>query len=307
MNRIQRLGYVTLEVADLDTAVDFYARAIRLEVTERRAGVAFMSGGSDHHWLRLEQTPTPRVGRVAYQAVDDAALATVKADLGSRGIAYSEGSDFAADRVDKWLRFFSPAGIEFELFTQMAELPTAVQPNGLHLDQLLHTLWVVPNFDEELRFAREVLGFKVSDVIEESVVFLRCANGYHHSLGLVRGPDVLPGPKFSHFCILVPSLDDVMRYRHNAVGLGLELELDILRHPTSGSMGVYVKEPWLDFSIEFCTDHMHIPDDDDGYVARNISMGPGAIDLWKEPLPPPRVESKAPFYESLQGTTQSTA
>jgi catechol-2,3-dioxygenase len=208
MDRIERLGFVTLEVADLDAAIDFYARVVRLEVTERRPGIAFMGGGADHHWLRLEEASTPRVVRISYQAAGDQALDAVRADLESRDISYTEGSDFAGDRIDKRVRFNDPAGIEWELFTQMAELAVPIAPNGIDLDKLLHTLWVVPRYDEEVAFCRDVLGFKVSDRIEESIVFLRCANGYHHSLGFVRGPAELAAPEFSHFCILVGSLDD---------------------------------------------------------------------------------------------------
>ncbi|MBN9619315.1 MAG: hypothetical protein J0H43_06235, partial [Actinobacteria bacterium] len=117
------------------------------------------------------------------------------------------------------------------------------------------------------------------------------------SLGLVRGPEGLTTPTFSHFCILVDSLDEVMRLRHNAVGLGLTLEQDLLRHPTSGSTGVYVVEPWLGFSVEFTTAHEVI--DDSTHQPRRLAVGPAALDVWKQPLPAPRVDSKAPFTESL--------
>ena len=297
MYRIQRLGYVTIEVADLETAIDFYARVVRLEVTERRAGVAFMSGGADHHWVRLQEGPNPGVSRIAYQAVDRTSYEAIAADLTKAGTGFVRGGDFKADRVEEWIRFRDPAGIEWEIFTKMAELAVPVAPNGIALDKMLHTLWVVPNFDEETTFCREVLGFEVSDQVEESVEFLRCANGYHHSLGFARGAPGISGPQFSHFCVLVDSLDEVMRFRHNAVSLGLQLELDILRHPTSGSMGVYVTEPWLGFSIEFSTDHAVI--DDATHRPRRFAMGQGALDVWKEPLPPPRVDSKASFTESL--------
>jgi 2,3-dihydroxy-p-cumate/2,3-dihydroxybenzoate 3,4-dioxygenase len=296
--RIQRLGYVALEVADLDVAVDFYARVVRLEVTERRPGVAFMSAGAEHHWLRLEEGNAPRVLRVGYEAVDPAAYDAIVADLRGRGVEHTEHADFGRDRLARSVRFTDPAGIGWEVFNQMAELPVRVAANGLCLERMLHTLWVVPNFDAEVEFCHEVLGFKTSDRVEESIEFLRCENRYHHSLGLVRGADDLLTPTFSHFCILVDSLDDVMRYRHNAVSLGLELEEDILRHPTSGSMGVYVTEPWLGFSIEFSTDHAII--DDATHVARRLALGPAALDVWREPLPPPRVDSKKSFAETLR-------
>ncbi|MGC0367455.1 catechol 2,3-dioxygenase-like lactoylglutathione lyase family enzyme [Rhodococcus sp. 27YEA15] len=187
MYRIQRLGYVAIEVADLEAAIDFYARVVRLEVTERRDGVAFMSGGVDHHWVRLEQGPNPGISRIAYQALDRAAYDGIAADLEAAGIEFVRGGDFIADRVEEWLRFRDPAGIQWEIFTKMAELAVPIAPNGISLDKMLHTLWVVPNFDEETAFCRDVLGFRISDQVEESVEFLRCENGYHHSLGFARG------------------------------------------------------------------------------------------------------------------------
>jgi catechol 2,3-dioxygenase-like lactoylglutathione lyase family enzyme len=303
--RIERLGYVVLEVADLDVAVDFYARAIRLEVTERRPGVAFMSAGSEHHWLRLKAGSSPGVRRVGYEVASPDALQAILADLRDRDVEHVERSDFLADRVERAVRFRDPAGIEWDVFTHMAELAVPIAHNGIHLDRMLHTLWVVPNFDEELEFCQSVLGFRTSDRVEDSIEFLRCGNRYHHSLGLVRAADGVAEPQFSHFCILVDSLDDVMRYRHNAIALGLELEEDVLRHPTSGSIGVYVTEPWLGFSVEFSTDHAVI--DDASHVARRLALGPGALDVWREPLPEPRVDSKAPFTESLRRSGQLAA
>jgi 2,3-dihydroxy-p-cumate/2,3-dihydroxybenzoate 3,4-dioxygenase len=255
-----------------------------------------MSGGREHHWLRLQQGGR-RVVNISYQATGPEAYEAILGDLKDRGIAYTESSDFAADRVDKCIRFQDPAGIDWEIFTEMAELPVPITPSGIQLDKILHTLWVVPNFDEESRFCKEVLGFKVSDRVENSIEFLRCANLYHHSLGLVRGAPDLAMPTFSHFCILVESLDDVMRYRRNALDLGLELEEDLLRHPTSGSIGVYVTEPWMGFSIEFSTDHAVL--DDATHQPRRFALGPGALDVWKHPLPPSRVHSDMPFTADL--------
>jgi 2,3-dihydroxy-p-cumate/2,3-dihydroxybenzoate 3,4-dioxygenase len=300
MDRLRQLGYVVFEVTDLDAAADFYARAIRLEVTERRDDVVFMGSGTDHHWVRLEQGERPRVQRVAYQAVSGEVMDAIESDLRQRDIAFQTGNGFADDRVGRWIRFLDPAGISWEVFLYQAELAMPIEVNGVDLRQMLHTLWEVPNFDRELEFCTQVLGFKLSDQVEDLIAFLRCQNGLHHSLGLVRAAEGVTEPNFSHFCILVGSIDDVMRYRHNAVSLGLELEQDVLRHPTSGSIGVYVYEPWQRFSIEFCTNHAVI--DDAGYVPRRLALGPAALDVWRQPLPPPRIDSKQPFTHALNGS-----
>lgn len=290
--RIATFGFLTLAVRDLDVAVDFYARIARLEPTEVRDGTVFMSGGREHHWLRLEQGDETGVRRVSFEATNPGALDLLPEALQRRGVATTSGADFSCDRVTATLRFDDPAGIPVEVFTGLAELPVAVPENGIRLCQMLHTLWVVPDLEQEVSFWTEVMGFKISDRLESQVAFLRCEDGYHHSLALGQGPPGLARARFAHFCVLVDDIDDVMRFRHNAVAHGLSLEHDLLRHPTSGSMGVYVKEPLHGFSVEFCVGHQRL---DDTWVARRLTAGPGMIDVWKQPLPPPRVSSKAPF------------
>lgn len=290
--RIATFGFLTLGVRDLEVAVDFCARIARLEPTEVRDETVFMSGGGEHHWLRLERSDSPGALRVSFQAAGAEVLEVLAGELAERGMAPSAGAGFGADRVESAIRFDDPAGVPVEVYSGLAELPVPVQENGVRLREMLHTLWVVPDLEAEVEFWTSTMGFRVSDRLEDQVVFLRCADGYHHSFALAQGPPGLERARFAHFCVLVDDIDDVMRFRHNAVAHGLSLEHDLLRHPTSGSMGVYVKEPLEGFSVEFCVGHQRL---DDTWVARRLTSGPGMIDVWQQPLPPPRVNSKAPF------------
>jgi catechol 2,3-dioxygenase-like lactoylglutathione lyase family enzyme len=291
-DRIATFGFLTLAVTDLELAVDFYARIARLEPTESRGDTVFMSGGREHHWLRLERSEEPGVRRVSFEATGPGALEELAEVLRARGIATESDAGFAVDRVGSSLRFEDPSGVPVEVYTGLAELPVPVAENGVRLREMLHTLWLVPDIEQAVEFWTNVMGFKVSDRLETQVAFLRCGDGYHHSFAIGQGPPKLTKATFAHFCVLVDHIDDVMRFRHNAVAHGLSLEHDLLRHPTSGSMGVYVKEPIHGFSVEFCVNHQRL---DDSWTARQLTAGPAMIDVWKEPLPPPRVNSKAAF------------
>ena len=291
-DRIATFGFLTLGVRDLEIATDFYARIARLEPTEVRDDTVFMSGGREHHWLRLERSDAPGAQRVSFEATSPAVLAELADDLAGRGIETSPGAGFGADRTTSALRFEDPAGVPVEVYTGLAELPVPVQENGVRLAEMLHTLWVVPDLEQEIDFWTSVMGFKISDRLESFVAFLRCGDGYHHSFALAQGPPGTQRARFAHFAIQVEHIDDVMRFRHNAVAHGLTLEHDLLRHPTSGSMGVYVTEPIEGFSVEFCVGHERL---DDTWTPRRLTAGPGVIDVWKQPLPAPRVSSKAPF------------
>jgi 2,3-dihydroxy-p-cumate/2,3-dihydroxybenzoate 3,4-dioxygenase len=299
---IEKLGYLSLSVIDLDEAIEFYSRFVRLELTERIGSRAFMTGGSAHHWIRLEEGSSSGVKRIAYAVRDEETLRDIKRDLDSRGMPVEEGGDFAHERVYRWLRLNDPGGFPIELYTEMAELPQAVPSNGVVLEKLLHGGWRVPNFDETAAFYQDALGFRVSDWLATTVGFFRCADQYHHSLVLIRSPDL--DTSFDHLCIQVGSIDDVMRFRHNAVKAGVPLRSDLLRHPTSDSISVYMRDVERGISVEFCTGHRQITDEN--HRPRRLPVTSHSTDVWSIPLPEittrlERVEDDPLILPSLKG------
>ncbi len=279
MTTVQGFGYLAIGVANLREAVEFYSRFVRLDVTEVIGSTAFMTGGLDHHWVRLEEGNGQGVKRIGYTVADEHALAEVRDHLKEWGIEYTEGGDLPNEGVERWLRFVDPGSAPIELFTGMVERGVAPVSNGINIETFLHGGWGTGNFDEVNRFYQDVLGFKVSDRIGDRVGFYRAGNRYHHSLALIRTPAF----KFNHFCIQVESLDDVMRFRSNAMRHGVRLRDDILKHAPSGSVGVYMQDEARGFAVEFCVDHPQI--DDEGYRPRILPATPESRDVWQSPLP----------------------
>jgi catechol 2,3-dioxygenase-like lactoylglutathione lyase family enzyme len=147
------------------------------------------------------------------------------------------------------------------------------------MQKFLHAGWEVPRWDETTRFYQDVLGFKPSDWIGDRVGFFRAGDRFHHSLVLIRSDR----PAFNHFCIQVESLDDVMRFRNNALRDGVKLRDDLLRHAPSGSIGVYMSDEARGFAVEFCIGHPQL--DDATHKARILPMAPETKDVWLSPLP----------------------
>lgn len=303
MHKVRRLGYFSIGVADLDEAVEFYARFVRLDLTERIDRTAFMTGGLEHHWLRLEEGSEQGLKRIGYEVESEAALVEIREQLGAWGIEYEEGGDFRNERVQRFLRFTDPGGFELDLFTGMAQRAVAPVGSGVALEKFLHGGAYVQNWDETVRFYREVLGFKPSDWMGNMVAFLRCGDRYHHSAVMIRSPQ--NAPSFDHFCIQVDSIDDVMRFRHNAVGHGVELRDDVLRHGPSGSISVYIKDEARGFAVEYCTGHPRV--DDETHEPRILPMALESIDIWRSPLPEPRISEPAPALDRLAGLAPAGA
>jgi 2,3-dihydroxy-p-cumate/2,3-dihydroxybenzoate 3,4-dioxygenase len=277
---VQTFGYLSLGVNNLAEAIEYYSRFARLELTEQVGGTAFMTGGTEHHWIRLEEGGGQGVRRIGYELADDAAFATVRASLKEWNIDFTEGGEPARDRVTRWLRFCDPGGTEIELYRGMYARGVAPMNSGVHMEKFLHGGWETTNFAETARFYQEVLGFKASDWIADKVGFFRAGDQYHHSLVLLSSNR----SAFNHFCIQVESIDDVMRFRNNALGHGVELRDDLLRHAPSGSIGVYIKDEARGFAVEYCVGHPKITDDE-GYTPRILPMAPETADVWRAPLP----------------------
>lgn len=281
MDRIQTLGFLTIETTDLDAAVDFYTRVARLEISERRDDEVFLTGGTEHHWIRLQRGAASGVSLVSYKVADHETLDALEAAIQAAGIETTGGGDLRTDRIDRSIRFTDPAGIPVELFVDQSELSGTPFPAGVELDCMLHTVWRIPHFEETLAFYQGVLGFEISDWIERNAVFLRCGDRYHHSLALGRAK---PGERlFDHLCIQVGSIDDVMRIRHNAAALDVPIDRDLLRHGPSGSISIYLVDPIHGHMVEFCTGHGQISDPT--YTPRTLPAAIDSVDIWRRQLP----------------------
>jgi 2,3-dihydroxy-p-cumate/2,3-dihydroxybenzoate 3,4-dioxygenase len=276
---VTTLGYVAVGTNDLDRAAEFYTDNVMLTVTTRRDDAVFLTGGVEHHWVRFDLADQPGVKRVAYQVRDDDAMNEIKTRLDRHGVPWKDGSDLANDRVDRYVRFTSPEGMEIELYHQMVEMPTPRPASPVGLKKMLHAVWLVNDAPEAARFYHEVLDFDVSDWIEQRTAFMRCGDGYHHSLAVLESEDA---GKFAHFCMLVGSMDDVMRARFNAVRNGAEIGMEIMRHAPSGSVGVYISDPMHGFTVEFAAEHRRIlPDEESTYRPRILPRIPETSDMWK--------------------------
>lgn len=97
MAKAGRLGHLVLNVSDIDASIDFYTRAIGLEVVARAPDgrIAFLSLGQQHHDLALVQRATgarpepdqPGLVHMAWRLDDFAALQAAHAELTETGIA----------------------------------------------------------------------------------------------------------------------------------------------------------------------------------------------------------------------------
>ena len=278
MLRPQRLGYVSLNVQDMERSVEFWTKAVHLEVTTRRDDKVFLRGGKAHHWIVLQESDTPGLERVALEMSSLEDLDGMEQRLSERGVAVESGDGLERDRVERYLRFNDPSGIPLELYVDMLSMPTSPRPTNVEILDIQHVVLGVDDVKESAEFYTNVIGMRVSDWIERTTVFTHFRNGWHHGIGLAP---LGSRPRLTHICFQPPDLDNVMRTRAAVKKMGLPITLDILRHGPSGSVGFYFLGP--DTVVEFSFGARLFGEDEE-FKPRVLAMSDATRDVWQTGL-----------------------
>ena len=185
MIKARRIRHASFSTPDLARQADYYQSIVGLGVIARESGRLFMATESDELAIVLEAGPEPKCKRIAFEVAPDADLATMRTDLSASGIASDIRSD-GIPGVSRSLVFTDPEGTEIELISGWNASPATESPGGIAANRLGHVAMYTADPLMTSKFYSEVLGFRVSDWIEESFVFMRCGPD-HHTLNFVAG------------------------------------------------------------------------------------------------------------------------
>ena len=275
----QRLGYVHLKVKSLDESLAFWTRAVPLEISARHGGKVYLRGGMQHHWIVLEESAEPGLGRVALEVGSRAELDAFEAHLKALGIAVQVGDGLETDRLERYLRFDDPAGNPLELYCDMVSMPTPPQPRTVQVLDIQHVVLGASDVRAAAAFYRDVVGMRESDWVERDVCFLHMRNGWHHGIGV--GGLGGSGSGLNHVCFQPPGLDDVMRARAIVRKLGYPITMDLLRHAPSTSIGFYFAGPDTVAEMSYGARQFG---EDAPPKPRVLARGLDTLDVWQQGL-----------------------
>ncbi len=284
--RYKKLGYVALNITDLDRSTAFYRDLVGLDVSDGVLGKAsFLRCSRDHHNILLCKASEPGVKRIAFELESEADLAAARILLSELGIDVHDVTEEERRllRQRQAMRFVLPhCGVTVELYCGMMYMATPFTKRLANIERLGHVVLAVQKFDETLAWLVSNFGFRVSDYVEGFAAFLRChPNPFHHSLALVRSAN----NHLHHVNFMVHDIDDVGRAFHRMQGNQVEIVFGPGRHQPSDSIFLYFLDPdgmTLEYSFgmeEFAELGAREP--------RVLEPGPASLDSWGS-LPAPR-------------------
>lgn len=258
MIQARRIGHATFETPDLDRAVDYYTSIAGLVLTSKEKDRAFLASKVGQLVVVVERGETARCTKLSFEVAPNADFNDMRRELERMGI----GSDIRNDSmpgIPKVLTFKDPKDTTIELFSEWDYLGSHHQVIGVGPLKLGHVAFIVDDAKKLADFYQKVLGFRVSDWVEDFFVFMRCGPD-HHTVNFLTGKTT----KMHHIAFEVKDFAQIQ----SACELFGEKEIPIiwgpLRHGPGHNVSTYHFNPDHEV-VEFYTELDQMKDEELGY------------------------------------------
>ena len=244
MFRYRRLGYVALNVSDLDRASAWYQFILGLKLNERASRDSLhFDVGTNPDGLLLYRSSRPGLKRIGWEVESEDQISGLTAEFDRRALTWHTMTREECDEVGarRGARLVEPiTGAVLDFYTRRS--PAAERPATTKLVKMRHLGHVVlgtPRYREAIRFYTDVLNFKTSDEIDGRINLMRCfPNPYHHSFGIAHADS----NSFHHLNLMVTDEEDLSNARQRFS----EHDVPIVwqgTHPPSGNTFLFFLDP----------------------------------------------------------------
>lgn len=243
---IRKLGYVGLDVTDVDAWTDLLGRTLGIGVTTEKSGtdeVTLAELDMFKYRLALYPATHDRPRHVGWIVDTPAELDRLTGRLTDAGHTVEDGTPQEARLrgATRLRRFTDPVGYRVELAVGETKARTAVaRPDGTQpgATGLGHFVLASPRLEELRELYENVLEFRLTDYRAPGLYFLRC-NPTHHSIALAHADTAsLHHLEFEH-----GSIDDVGRSYDRAKANGAPISISLGRHMNDKALSFYVRNP----------------------------------------------------------------
>ena len=188
MIKVRRIGHATFETPDLDRQIDYYTQVNGLALVAREKNRAFLATKTGQLVVQLDRADVTNCAKISFEVAPNEDFADMARALAADGVKAEQRSG-AIPGIPKVLAFQDPKGTTIEVFSEWSFLGRDHPVAGVGPLKLGHIAFQVPDPKAITEFYCNVLGFRVSDWIEDFFSFLRCGPD-HHTVNFVRGKSV---------------------------------------------------------------------------------------------------------------------
>ena len=278
MFRYKKIGYVALNVSDIEKSTEFYEKVVGLQFVETNEnGLSFFRCSNDHHNVVLYPASESGIKRVGFQMENDQQLEIAYNEFVKDGLEPKEVSDQERKELKqgRTFRIVEPnTGLVLEFYSKMMHMIKDFVPTHTKIQRLGHVVLNVVDVDSTLKFFTEKLNFIVSDHLGDNA-WMRCfPNPYHHSFALISNKET----KLHHVNFMVENIDDIGIARNRILNGDVPIAFGPGRHEPSESIFFYFLDP-DGMTLEYSFGMEEFPEEA-ARDARLLEPSPWTLDRW---------------------------
>ena len=180
----QRIGHATLDTVDLQRATEYFVSVNGLVNVAADKHAVHLTSNFGQLTLTLRQSDRAHCSRLSFEVAPDTDFRQVAQDLARLGIASEIRTD-PFPGSPECLSITDPNGTKIDLFRSWMFLIDNRPTAGVTPLKLGHIGMYSPDLEKTIEFYSQVLGFRVSDWLDDFFVFMRC-NSDHHTVNFFR-------------------------------------------------------------------------------------------------------------------------
>jgi catechol 2,3-dioxygenase-like lactoylglutathione lyase family enzyme len=185
MIQVKRISHATFETPDLERQIDYFTHVVGLAPAGRENGRAYFATKVGDLAVQLEKGSAARCARIAFQVDPQTDFADIRKGLEAEGVTPKERND-SAPGIGKMVSFEDPKGTVIEVFAEQTPIAKNQPVAGIGPLKLGHLAFCVDEPKQFVEYYGRVLGFRLSDWIQDWFAFMRCGPD-HHTVNFVRG------------------------------------------------------------------------------------------------------------------------
>ena len=252
---VKSISHVALKTRNVEQQTHFYTQMVGLGETERdNADQVYLRCNTNHHSVVLIPSSETGLHHYALDVGSPAALEAAAKALSKAGIPYeTEGPAELGQGTS--LRLRDPDDYVVELIGEMAQVAPTYGPRAVQPRKLGHITLLVDDCKRSAEFYSEVLGFRVSDWVDDIFLWMRC-NPDHHGLAFAKAGAI----KMHHFAFELKDFSYLARQADHLMHNGYVLLYGPGRHGPGENHFEYFRDPESNL-IEFMSNIQQIWDD----------------------------------------------
>ncbi|MBF8701321.1 MULTISPECIES: VOC family protein [Pseudomonas putida group] len=261
---IRGLSYFVAQIENLGQWQRYAEEVLGMQVQAAPGGGLYVKMDERPYRMLVVEGDSPRYLASGWELPGELAFDQALQHLERCGVSWQVGSRAAVEQrgVQALVTISDPSGNQHELsWGHRSDCQPFISPQGVPRfvtgDMGLgHTVLPAPDFDATLAFAKDVLGFGLSDIFNfrpdpsappVRIHFLHCANARHHSLALAEYP--VPSGCV-HVMVEVDSMTEVGRAHDRLQAHGGQLSATLGQHLNDRMTSFYMKTP-SGFDLEY--------------------------------------------------------